>query len=351
MGVRKAELPVLTEHAVHRFLVSLRRAFARADQRSGDVELRHFRIGGFPLQVRCASPAMAPLLRAFEHLKSGDNDGPGLRLYLADTASTGVSPPVVPRADRPMPGDSWRLRGSAGDVLCYYAEGVTGVVDHAQGTAVFWAEDAARLPQYMHGSPFLRLLHWWFASQGRQIVHAAAVGQVNGGVLLTGPGGAGKSTAAFACLDSRLGYTGDDYCLVNADGPPRAFSLYSSGKLHLHNVARFPGLVPDPRWPGDEKALFFIRDLFPEKVLPSFPIRAVLLPHVSGQRDTVLRPASRAEAFLAAAQSTLCQLIGEEAHSYQNIGRLFRELPCYTLETGTDLEQIPQVILGLLAES
>src|SRR6185369_13029821 len=39
----------------------------------------------------------------------------------------------------------------------------------------------------------------WLAGQGLQVMHAAAVAFGGRGVLLVGPGGAGKTTSALAC--------------------------------------------------------------------------------------------------------------------------------------------------------
>ena len=74
------------------------------------------------------------------------------------------------------------------------------------------------------------------------MVHAAAVGDESGGVLLVGRGGSGKSTTALSCLGTQVGYLADDYCLVEMVEGPRVHSLYTSGKANRGSIARLPRL-------------------------------------------------------------------------------------------------------------
>src|SRR4051794_7273185 len=78
---------------------------------------------------------------------------------------------------------------------------------------------------------------------GRQLLHAAAVGTEQGGVVITGRGGVGKSTAALLCLEAGLAYLGDDYVVVALEPQPMAYSLYCTAKLDDGQAAHFPGLL------------------------------------------------------------------------------------------------------------
>jgi hypothetical protein len=126
-------------------------------------------------------------------------------------------------------------------------------------------------------------------NRGLQLVHAAAVGNSNGGVLIGGKGGSGKSTTALTCLESKLNYIGDDYTLLGLDsGRPVVHSLYNSAKLNSDHVQRFPTLLPkvsNPDRLADEKALLFVNEHYPAKVATQLPVRAVLLPRVTGSPE------------------------------------------------------------------
>jgi hypothetical protein len=122
------------------------------------------------------------------------------------------------------------------------------VLDRARGLGFYWTEDVAAIPDYEHCAPLRKLLAWWMSSRGHQVVHAAAVGRDDGGVLIAGRGGSGKSTTALACLDSDLRFAGDDCCLLlagtAAPAPPRRRSaalLPARGRVR---PGRHPGRHP-----------------------------------------------------------------------------------------------------------
>jgi hypothetical protein len=110
-----------------------------------------------------------------------------------------------------------------------------------------------------------------------------------GGVLLAGRGGAGKSTTAIAAMLGGLSYAADDYCVIEAEPQPVAHSLYNSGKLSWSGLHRFPQLCGTPAHGSNgEKALFFLCALHPERLALRLPIRAVLLPDIHDGPDCVL---------------------------------------------------------------
>ncbi len=211
--------------------------------------------------------------------------------------------------------------------------------------------DADRLPYYERGAPLRALLHWMLSAPQRQLVHAAAVGTQRHGVLLAGRGGSGKSTTALACLDSPLFYVGDDYCLLETSPAPRVHSVYNTAKLDADNVHRFPhrrSAISNIDRLDSEKALLFLQDHCPDKVVRRLPIHAVCLPRVSGRRETTVVPASAVEGLKALAPSTLFQLPGARRSAFETISALVRQVPCYRLELGTNLADITRAILSLL---
>jgi len=230
--------------------------------------------------------------------------------------------------------------------------GGLSVIDLEQGLAVFWVPDARDLTSSERAAPFLRILHWWLAEKGRQIVHAAAVGNATGGVLLGGAGGSGKSGTALACLNAGLRYSADDYCLLDPGPPATAHSMYNSAKVHSRDLARLPFLEPlvdNKDRSRDEKALFFLHQHVPSLLAAEIPLRAILLPTVTASADTRLEPASPADALRALSPSTVSQLPHAGEAAFRAIASLTRGLPAYRLLLGHEVERIPRVILGLLA--
>lgn len=327
--------------------------FKSSQQVTGPVE-RNFRIGGYLIRLSFSGEALLSLTQALEHLAVDDQATPDLTICLWDSESTGQR--MTPR---PWQEDDFLARGVIQGynteriyTAFQHGSGAVSVLDKERNLAVFWAPDA-KLPYWEYGSPIRTILHWWLLSQGLQLVHAAAVGNSTGGVLIGGKGGSGKSTTALACLESNLLYVGDDYTLLGLDSGPVVHSLYNSAKLNSDHVQRFPALLPkvaNPDRLADEKALLFVSEHYPSKVATRLPVRAILLPRVTGLPETRWKRVSVAMALAALAPSTIFQLprAGNEALKF--LAAFARPLPCFNLEVGTDLSTIPPVIEELLAE-
>lgn len=335
------------------FFDEAHRAFTLALERAGPVE-RHFAVGGRCVRLLFAGRALPPdLTPALEHLAVDPEPSLALVVEAWDCASTGVRLP-----QRPWSGDDHVARGDVrgfGDarfgVAFIPGINVLNLFDRQRGVAIYCAQDAARMPSDYHGSPLLLILAWFVQSLGVQCVHAAAVGTAHGGALLVGKGGSGKSTAALSCLDTGLRFAGDDYCLLSAAEPPEVRSLFCSAKLEAEQILQFPHLVPlvsNPHRRAGEKAVVFLHPQYRSALAAGFPLRAVLVPHVTGAADTRLRRASPVEALRALAPSTLFQLAGSGASAFANMAAIVRRTPSYHLDVGTDLAQIPRTIQALL---
>jgi hypothetical protein len=212
-----------------------------------------------------------------------------------------------------------------------------------------WLDSPERLPWYDEAAPLRVILGRWAAARGLRVLHAGAVGRVDGCLLLIGRGGAGKSTTALSCLGSELAYLADDFCLARADDPT-AFSLYSSAKMSDDTVAMLPHLGPAATYPGPpgEKAVAFLHEHVPESLLARAPVRGVVLPRIVGRRAPALVPAGRGTALVAMTPNSL----DEDRHLREDGFRLLTALaaavPCHVLELGTDLDAIPSLLAGLL---
>jgi hypothetical protein len=231
---------------------------------------------------------------------------------------------------------------------------ILSLLDTEQNIALYWLENAEQLPYWEHGSPLRTILNWWTSDRDRQYVHAGAVGNHAGGVLLAGKGGSGKSTTALSCLNSNLTYASDDYCLIGHNPVPYVYSLYNTAKLKgLADIERFPHLRPlisNSDRLDEEKAMIFLKKHYPEKVVKGFPIKAILVPKVTGKTDTKLQKTTAIVALKALAPSTMFQLSGSGEKAFQTMSKLVKQVPCYVLEVGTDLAQIPDVISQLISQ-
>jgi hypothetical protein len=330
-------------------------AFEWAEQKAGGAVDHSCVIGGLAVHLRFAGPALvAQLTPALAHLATPPAPAPALTVHLWDSVSTGVEMPPPP-----WPEDAYQARmevrgfgdDSAIGVAYDLGAGALSMLDMKRDWALYWTHDARRLPGYEAGAPLRTILHLWMGHQGRRFVHAAAVGTADGGVLLAGKGGAGKSTAALACLDAGLLYGGDDYCLLETGPAPYLHSLYNSAKLDTHNgqgLSLVTPLAGSARRIETGKVLFFLQQHCPEQMVRGFPLQAILVSQITGRPNTALAPAAPAVALKPLAASTILQLPGSGQAALRDLARLVQQVPCYHLHLGTDLTTIPAAIRDLL---
>lgn len=203
--------------------------------------------------------------------------------------------------------------------------------------------------------PFRKILHWWGADQSLQLIHAAAVGDAQGGVLLAGRSGSGKSTTALACLVGGLYYAGDDYCVAEPGHTPYVHAVYLSGVGNAQTAQLVPALrerlLAAPRMPAEDRAkhLIFADEVAPEAATAGFPLRGIVIPRITGGNRSRLEPLAAADALRALAPSTVLQLPGKRAEGLARLGQLVRSVPSWQLDLGDDPRTAVETIRRLLA--
>lgn len=329
-------------------------AFFEAAQTDGRTEAQ-YQVAGQRFELVFAGDALIPSIMPAlaPHKRDAATGQPSLRVYLWDTLSTGI----------PLPDVGWQLLDmldrhdlsshTLGSVLAAYNsdDRILTLYDLDTDTAIYCTYDARQVPAFYAASPLKQVFHWWLGRRGFQFIHAGAVGLPDGGALVIGESGAGKSTTTLATLRSALAYVADDFCFVDSAQPPYAYNLYSSGKVNRDNLHRFPHLEPlisNPERQHGDKAMIYLQDAYPDKLLPGFPLKAVLLPRVTGLPTTRITPMPRLEALQPILVSTMRQLIGANERDFKAITRLIGKLPCYRLDAGTDLDGVTRAIHDLL---
>ena len=150
-------------------------------------------------------------------------------------------------------------------------------------------------------------------------------------------------------------FAGDDYCLAD----PRTgylHSLYNSSKLKgAEDLTRVPDVTGLSRNldsfenGGFGKAIYFLSDLWNDRLSSGFPLRAILIPSVTGSVNSRLEPCSPADALMAMMPSTVAQLPAADQSDSARIAALIERLPAYHLFLGTDIEQIPPLVQEVLS--
>jgi hypothetical protein len=351
-------LPMEQAPSVHApsiaYFQAVYQAYQQVEAACSHVATRYFQVANAIVCLRFAGTALVPLLtRAIAHLEVPPVAQPDLVICLASSQDTGY----------PRPATAWQgyqyqkrgeVRGFVNDRIytaLHWGSGALMMVDHQQNLALYWVDDHASLPYWEIGAPLQAIFNVWLSQRRVQLVHAAAVGFAQGGALLVGKGGSGKSTTALSCLNSDLMYASDDYCLITPDPEPTAFSLYSTGKKNADDLERLPFLksrISNPDRLDREKAVYFLQEQFPEKILCSFPLKATLIPRVTGKLETTLEATVPNAGIVALVPSTIMQLGGAGKTACDLMTAVLSQLPCYYLNVGTEIPKIATTIQAFL---
>ena len=338
----------------------------RAEDHAGHRE-HHYSVAGHAVQLRIAGKGFADKLPgALAHLSRPPGDVPSLTVHAWDDVSTGTGlPRLLSRYLFFVQMHCFDYLGPRNEMTDFHGPRIRAIMhldpvivslfDPVRSVALYWTPDVAQIPIWDWGTPLRVILNEWAKLHGLFLAHSGAVGLAEGGVIFAGKSGSGKSTSALACLGhGALMYAGDDYSLLSVTGQPYVHSLYSSGKLKgMPDFDRFSHLLPlvvNRDHLERQKALVFLSEAFQGKVASGFPLRAILVPRISGRPETTIEPSTPMAALRALAPSTLLQLPGEGRETMARLSALVRRVPAYTLNAGTHMGGIAQNVEALLKQ-
>lgn len=318
------------------------------------VSERYLDLAGSLIRLVFAGDGMdAAFGPALAHLEVTPGRAPDVSFHIWESAGSGVAIPAPPFPRRCFTdrGDIWGMNSRRIRSAFHWSEYSVNLMDLERGIGIYWVQSLEGLPYWSRASPLRTLFHWWMTHRGCQLLHAAAVGDEHGAVIITGKGGVGKSTTALAGLTDGLRYLGDDYLVVGLDPEPRVYSLYATAKLEPHQLEWFPEFAPllgNQSLLATEKAVVHLWPAYQDRVVRSLPLKAVATPRFAGQPETSFGPASKIALQRAAAFTTLSQLphAGGDTHAF--IERLIGSLPSLEIALGSDILAIPGAIRGLL---
>ena len=294
---------------------------------------------------RLLTPAFACVVACDDRLE------PDLTLFLWDSATSGIdmAPPPVPQHCFSDRGDLWTFGSERWRSAFHFGEYSLALLDMARGVGVFWVRDSATLPYWTKAAPLRTPLSWWLTARGAQLVHGAAVGTDDGGVLIVGRGGVGKSTTALACVGAGMRYCGDDYVVLTGGSQPAAHALYRTAKLFPEVAAHFRQLS-GALTPGAEKMVLRVGDESPEQLASTVSLRVVVTLRFGAVAATSVEPAMPASVLGSAIYTTMTQLPHAGKRTVDLIEDVLSRLPCVTLVLGSALSEVPMAVAALIAD-
>jgi hypothetical protein len=311
-----------------------------------------WRLANANLNFNFAGEQLAQLLSpAFRHLSSSSHDQKNsntLSIYCWSSSESGVLPAVnIPFNENEETSyylsDDLKMAITSNGSICL-------LLNQVENIAVFWVADEKLLPGFERAAPLRVVLHWWYASMGAQLIHAAAVAKDDKAVLITGKSGSGKSTTSLYCLQAGFDFLGDDYCLLNVDPEPTVNCVFGSAKIFPENLAsRLPHFEDKVVNRAEiEAGLYDKAVIYPAMrnscAANSIPVHAILLPTISQAKYSTLEPVKAIEVLKELAPSTLLQMPGLGQSALGQLGKLVSQRRCYRLLLGSDPQSVADVV-------
>lgn len=325
------------------------------------VSTSYHMFAGRPARLRIVGRELAAELQLpFDHLRlwTEPAEPPALLLDLWDEGATGVRCGGAPE---PLwvPSNGDQVTASVdGRFVTYHVVQTRAALDRARRHVIGHVGSRERLTVYERARPLVSPLLLWLMDRDVQALHAGLVSRDGHGALIGGPSGSGKSTVTLVCAQAGFDYLADD-CLgleSLAGGEFLGHSLFCSANLEPGHLGRLPALARHAlpgRVPGELKSLLLLSGLVPGAMARNARIRVVLLPVVAASERTTVRAASRSEALLRLAPSSVFLLPhARGVHAaFARLGQLLKSVPSYWLELGRDLDAIPARVDQILAEN
>ncbi len=315
-----------------------------------------YNIAGKNIQLCFYSPSLAKKIPlSFEHHAIGNGEDIALTIHLWDGSKKDNMPAPWTHAKYFEQETNTKKEISDGFLGAYLGEQTLNLYDRESNTAYFWTRDGETLPDWITAAPLRTIFNWFFSENNIHLVHGGAVGIGEKAVLLSARGGSGKSTTSLSCLLSGMSYLADDYVGIEIGEKITLHSLFSSVKITPDTLPKFPDFK-DKIWNkttfggplDDGKAVIFLQNLFPKQLIKKATLSAIFIPVI--KKETRITPASKIQAMLALAPTTIFQLPLAGANKMEEFKKILNSAPCYFLELGPDIRNVPEVIKNFLKE-
>ncbi len=206
------------------------------------------------------------------------------------------------------------------------------------------------LPQSLH----LLLAQQW-ARSGILTLHAAAILTPNGGILVIGPRGGGKSVLTLSALAASFGVISDDWILLGKDKEDhiqverlRPFMMLRQSWAADQLRTRLPRLAS--RQVGDRPKQLIRLPENTKRFPIGGPINQLWLlnrPRSARGHQTRLTPTSQSTALARVVEANMPLLFSkafptEHSALMGTIKALLKDAPAYEVETGTDIVEEPR---------
>lgn len=290
--------------------------------------------------------------RAFEHLsKAIPVDGAVYKVAFAQADRQAAAILAVLEAGESIESDKEILLASdpLRKAVFFRDRRILMFVDLHKKIALHISLDMSALPYYEKAAPARFILHHILEAEGVALVHAAAVGNDQGALLLVGRGGSGKSTTALLGAVHGMSFLGDDYVAISNRHAPAVHSVFNSAKYTWETKAWLPQLqVMEESDPTQDPKGFQHLDPSSVQFEQTLPLRALVQLEITPGADTTIQPIATAEVILPLTSSTIFQMPGSGTATLKKVIEIVHHVPAYRMRLGRDQERLLKALRSLL---
>lgn len=275
--------------------------------------------------------------------------------FLIDLVDLGEQPlPDLPWAPQEASPEQETSEYKAGRfIFTRHGDVLLSALDQETARTVGLVHAPGRWPLRHYKQAIFITLYQHLRRRGLHLIHASAIGQQGRAALITGQSGAGKTTSMLTCVAAGWQFLGDDTTLLQrqAAGQVDVITLLSTMDLTDQTAAWFPELAGhlSPQHSHTGKRQIILSEAYPISVAARAQVSALLAPEITGDADTTLAPANKAEILSDLLYYSVD--LHDEALTRQHVeflAQVVEQTPVYRLLLGRDRRQIPQVIGQLL---
>lgn len=244
----------------------------------------------------------------------------------------------------------WLLRRDTGFIRLVLPYGELTAVDRTGGHYYYCLDPEAEIEPVLYSHPMPELFGIWAMDNSMLMLHSACVGVNGKGILLAARGGGGKSTLAVSCLIGGLDFAGDDYILVNREGPLKAMPLYRTVAL---NPDMWKKLKPDmPVLRIDEsRGGKLLLDASDHPFREELSVQAIIYPVIAGVEEPEVVPADPGPILAKLIHSTAQQLsFSRDPEPYRIMSQRLKGIPAFEIRLSTDLDKNREVLKEFISK-
>jgi hypothetical protein len=315
-----------------------------------------YRIGGIDVLVSSADTAVAHMIDArLDFLRTPHRGSPDVTFDIRIDAdrSRFASPPEGP--GRPV------YDAPAGKIF-YYPDSDRLFVDYLDLIRVVCFPEPGRVEVSIRDDDTARVLaaHPLFTipllelmkRRGRFPLHAACVARNGRGLLMAGAHGSGKSTLALALAKAGYDFLSDDMVFLTPEPDGlRAGGFPDEVDVTDQTSEMFPELnhlVGRETLGGRDKHAVNVQTALGVTPVSTCTPTVVVLPHVASRSISLVQPLSSSLALQEVVPNVLLTEPASSQAHLDVLASLVVEVPCFSLQTGRDLDQAVAVVGRLL---